>query len=53
MDNYDTINTEQDRIGMANLIHSVCNLQYDDKQYVMVKVETNKQVYLYSNWNNT
>ena len=31
MDNYDSIETYQGRIELSKLIHSVCNLQNDNK----------------------
>ena len=42
MDTYDPIETYQDRIDPAKLIHIICHLKYDDKQYVMAAVATYK-----------
>ena len=47
MDTYNTIKINQDGIKIAKIIRSVCHLQENDKQDVMVAVETNKQVYLF------
>ena len=46
MDNYDTVETNQDIIDLAKIIFSVYNLQYYNKQYVVAAAETYKQVYL-------
>ena len=47
MDTCDSIETVQDRIELAKIICSICHIQYYDKRYVMVMVETNKQLYLF------
>ena len=41
METYDEIETKQDGIDLAKLIHSMCHLQDDDKQDDMVVAETN------------
>ena len=46
MDNYDTVETNQDIIDLAKIIFSVYNLQYYNKQYVVAATEAYKQVYL-------
>ena len=44
MESYDAIETNQYGIDISKLIQSICHLKYDNKQYVMDAVETNKQV---------
>ena len=47
MDTYDGIETDQDGINLANIIHNVCHIQDNNKQYIMAAVKTNKHVYLF------
>ena len=47
MDTYDKIKINQDGIELAKLILSICHLQHDDRQDVMVTMENYKQVYLF------
>ena len=47
MDMHDAIEIDQDGIEISKLISSICHLQDDDKQYGMVMVESDKQVYLF------
>ena len=46
VDTYKEIETNQYGINIENLIHSVCHIQDENKQDVIMPVETVKQVYL-------
>ena len=45
-ESYDTIETDQDRVDLEKLTHSIWHIQDDEKQDAMVVMETNKQFYL-------
>ena len=47
INDYEEIETNQDKVGLEKLIQHVCHLKDDDKKDFIAAVETYKQVYLF------